>query len=374
MTGKSSRKKPAKPYPDYPLTPRIDGRWQKKIRGRVHYFVGTWKEALETYLRDRDYLAAGVEPPGVNDTDMSVRDLCNRFLASKEESLHAGDISQRTWDEYFGSCRRMIAVFGTRPISAVLPADFARLRADMEQTLGPVRIGNEITRVRSVFLFGQSHGLLDRLPVYGDRFKRPSARTVRRHRRQKGSRLFQPAEIHALLDAASLPMRAMILLGVNCGMGNADCGQMELSHLYLQGGWIDYPRPKTEIERRGKLWPETVAALNTYLAARQEPKSPALTERVFLTKRGLSWHKSTPDNPVAKEFRKLAQSVEVYRPGLTFYSLRHTFETVAGDTGDQVAVNYVMGHADATMAGVYRETVFDRRLEKLADHVHGWLY
>jgi len=29
---------PEKPYPDFPLTPRRDGRWCKKILGKVHIF------------------------------------------------------------------------------------------------------------------------------------------------------------------------------------------------------------------------------------------------------------------------------------------------------------------------------------------------
>jgi len=33
----------------------------------------------------------------------------------------------------------------------------------------------------------------------------------------------------------------MMLLGVNIGFGNADCGTLSLSALDLEGGWIDYP-------------------------------------------------------------------------------------------------------------------------------------
>jgi hypothetical protein len=44
-------------------------------------------------------------------------------------------------------------------------------------------------------------------------------------------------------------LKAMILLGINCGYGNADCGTLPLSALDLKNGWINYHRPKTGIVR-----------------------------------------------------------------------------------------------------------------------------
>lgn len=80
------------------------------------------------------------------------------------------------------------------------------------------------------------------------------------------------------------------------------------------------------------------------------------------------------DDPVGKEFTKLLVSLKLKRPGLSFYALRHTFETIGGDSRDQVAVDQIMGHARDDMASVYRKRINDQRLRAVADHVHHWLF
>jgi integrase len=89
-----------------------------------------------------------------------------------------------------------------------------------------------------------------------------------------------------------------------------------------------------------------VEALREAIRDRPQPKGGGDAGLVFLTKYGQPWAKETTDNPITKEFRKLLDKLKLHRPGLGFYALRHTFETVAGETRDQVAVNHIMGHAD----------------------------
>ena len=62
------------------------------------------------------------------------------------------------------------------------------------------------------------------------------------------------------------------------------------------------------------------------------------------------------------------------RPGLGFYALRHTFETIAGGCGDQVATSAIMGHIDNSMSANYREMIDDERLMKAVNYVHDWLF
>jgi integrase len=205
-------------------------------------------------------------------------------------------------------------------------------------------------------------------------FKRPSKRILRAHRQSNGKRMFEAADLRKIIDAAEQPLRAMIYLAINCGFGNADCGTLPKTALGLETGWVDFPRPKTAIERRCPLWPETIKAIRDALKHRPNAKRHEDSRLLFLTKYGHSWRKDTRDNPVSKEFRKLLDTLKMYRAGLGFYALRHTFETVAGGCRDQVAVDAIMGHVDTSMAGLYRERIDDDRLQAVVNHVRSWLF
>src|SRR6202035_293511 len=86
--------KPAKPYPEYPLTAHPAGYWCKKIRGKIHYF-GPWSDpdgALAKYLEQKDALHAGRKPR--QDTEaLTVKEVVNAFLNHKRTILEAGELS-----------------------------------------------------------------------------------------------------------------------------------------------------------------------------------------------------------------------------------------------------------------------------------------
>src|ERR1700730_8332686 len=104
---------------------------------------------------------------------------------------------------------------------------------------------------------------------------RPSRKLVRRARNQAAKKLFDAGEIRKLVEKAPQPMKAMILLGINAGLGNADCGRLPLAAIDLEKNWLVYPRPKTEIQRRCPLWPETVQAVKEAIAERPTEKDKA---------------------------------------------------------------------------------------------------
>jgi integrase len=324
-------------------------------------------------LEQRDDLYAGRKPREVS-TGVTVREVCNAFLNQKQALVDTNELSPRTWTDYKQACDEMVAAFRKqRVVDDLQPDDFASLRKKLAKKNGPHRLGKTIQCIRCVFKFAYESRIIPGPMIYGPGFKRPSKKTLRLHRAQQGAKLFTPEEIHKLLEAASVPMRAMILLGINCGFGNSDCGILPLSALDLERGWVDYPRPKTGIPRRCALWAETIAALREALASRREPKEEADAGLVFITQRGFSWAKDIADSPITKEMRKLLNTLGIdgHR---NFYTLRHTFRTVADESRDQPAVDHIMGHESPHMSTVYRERISDERLRAVTDYVHAWLY
>ena len=377
-TTKTAATPPSKPSLSFPLFAHRNGQWAKKIRGKLYYF-GPWSDpvgALNVYLEQQDDLLAGREP--ATETDgLTLREMANHFLTAKKRALEAGAIGQRTFDEYKKTCELVLDRFGKqRAASDVRSDDFGKLRQHLAKTNGPTALGNRIQRVRTIFKFAYEMELIERPARFGPDFKKPSRRVMRIDREKRGAKLFSAEEIRSLLIEAGQPMETMILLGINCGFGNHDCATLPRSALDLKRGWVDYTRPRTGIRRRCKLWPETVASLKDALKHRYKPRAEDDEALVFITKYKSSWVGATSANPISQEMRKLLDEIGVSRKGVGFYALRHTFATIAGETADQVAVDFVMGHAPDTndMAARYRETISDQRLERVAEIVRKWLY
>jgi hypothetical protein len=110
--------------------------------------------------------------------------------------------------------------------SRLVADDFETLRNRLAKQSGPHRLGTTIQCLRCAFKYAYESGLSDRPMHFGPGFHRPSKKVMRTERAKQGPKLFSAEEFRAVIAAAPQPLKAMILLGINCGYGNADCGTL----------------------------------------------------------------------------------------------------------------------------------------------------
>ena len=110
------------------------------------------------------------------------------------------------------------------------------------------------------------------------------------------------------------------------------------------------------------------------LKTRTEPKDSDENHLLFIGSRGQSYAAKHKGYRVTQEFDRLKAKAGI--TGRTFYDLRRTFETVAEEVPDLIAVQSIMGHAPSSgdMAAVYRQPISDHRLRAVVDHVRRWLF
>lgn len=380
--------RPRWPFPEHgKLTAHPKRQWCKWLDGKTQYF-GPWrnpdtgeefaKAALRRYLA---FLRAREErkPVEIHPNDLTLHVAVNHYLSARGKHTQQGNLSAAQFVMYQQVGKLLIDTFGREKLVRDMgPADFEFLRSKLKG--GPVSVGNQIQWIRSILKWvGDFYGVL---PRYGGEFNKPSKREVRRSRRQRV--LFEPEEIHKLLKEASPALKAFILLGINCGFGQADCAKLTVSEVDLKNAVIIMDRPKTGVQRVCPLWTETAEALKKYVRPNE-----ALPELFFVTKYGQPWakeniHRNEAEridrvsftNSIALEVRKLSKKVGV--PPRGFYTLRHTFNTIAEGAGDPNALKVIMGHTFEGMDEFYlhlnRQPEFMARLNAVSEHVRTWLY
>lgn len=372
---KNTRTPPEKPYPEFPLFAHLSGQWCKKIKGKMRYF-GVWADpdaALKTYLDEVDDLHAGRDPSRTDQA--TVADACNSYLESSLIDVEAGKIRQATWDERLATCQMMTKTLGRLvALESLTPADFDKLRLHLSKTCGPTRFTNEVHRVRSVLKYAFETGLVSRPVLVGPKFKGASKAERRKEKNSRPSRMFTADQCCQLIDAAPQPLKTFILLGLNCGFGNKDIADLPCSAIDLEKGWINYPRPKTHVDRKCPLWPATIQALRQCLENRKDPIDPTHLHLAFLTAQRRPWRNmENGTDSIGLAFGKLLRKLGMKQDGVNFYALRHCFQTIGESGGDQLAVKQIMGHVDESISATYREAVHEPRLQAVALLVRKWL-
>ncbi|MFN3192681.1 MAG: tyrosine-type recombinase/integrase [Aureliella sp.] len=364
------------------------GLWYKKFQGRFYYFYRCDDDpdgmfSKEKWRHDKHFLEQGKEPPAydpmgescTDSTTLTVKDLCNHWISSKETLLIAGELSKSTYDEYMATCQTLLKTVGkTLPAKLCGPQRFEAVRKALAKRYNANGQSKRITQIRSIFTTAYEDRVLDDPPNFGRAFRKPKAAAFRKLRNAKGDQTFEPAEFHTLYKHANICMRGMMLLGIQAGFGNEECAALPRSA--IKDGWIEWARVKSAVPRRVPLWPETIEALEACIKQADKHGEESL---VFISDRGKNYiserkngYRVTGDFEATKKRAKRDDDLETSR---TYYDLRRSFETIAGEAVDQVAVDLIMGHtpSESNMAARYRQRVSDQRLELVVNHVRAWL-
>lgn len=332
------------------LTKRTDGRFCKRIDGQYHIWPtedDARAELLEL-IRQRESGNIGPTVPAIP-LDLPLRDIANLYRAERKAKVKPG-----TWQDYETSIDEFLARVGKhRHASSLGPGDFKAARAAWANKLGPWKLDSRVQAIRTMFRWAhQTARLIDREPWYGDAFQKTSAaekRKVRReHVAEHGERKFTRGELKLILKNVKGPLRAFVLLALNCGMYAADIAQLRRVDVRREGRLtvIDDDRKKTGVIRRAVLWPETVQAI---ARARQG------SEWLFVTIHGNQWvqSESRETDSIGLLFRRLLKRLKIKRAGLGFGSLKHTHVSAVGAWADLNAARLVRGHAIAGIEAHY---------------------
>jgi integrase len=395
----SDVKRPKKPNKKFPLFPHLNGSWAHKFGTKFQYF-GSWKagvdsntakQAYDDYVELQRAIKEGrAVAPNTPVHVWTVAEVINEFLNEKRKQVDALKLSERTFFDYKSTGKKMAVYFGAETsLESLGPLNFNGFRVALEKGRGDVAVGNEIQKTKVILKWVFDSDLIDRPIKTGPGFKKPTAKIKRRGRNQAGRRDFSNTDILKMIEAASTQLKAMILLGVNAGLGNHDIALLPKSAINIKTKWLVYPRHKTEVARKVPLWDETIEAIKRAIEERPEAKLPENEKLVFLTRTRQPWVRmgtTTTANGVentgvwidsiSMETRKLLLKLGIKRSQVGFYGLRRTLETVGGEFKDQVAVDALMGHAPSgsDMSAVYREGISDQRLRDVVEHVRVWLY
>src|SRR5262249_7140511 len=152
-------------------------------------------------------------------------------------------------------------------------------------------------------------------------------------------------ELAILYEYATPWQRALMLLALNCGFGQAEVATLQLSEVHLgrrhpkygmSGDWIMRLRYKSVVYGEWSLWPETVAAIKWLIARRA---ADATATELVLSRAGRPLLETTGSNRSSKIgnswaglYRRIAKDYQDWCK-LSFNKLRKT----AGDLVRQLA-------------------------------------
>jgi integrase len=277
---------------------------------------------------------------------MLLSELSNLWI----ESRRMAGVRKLTLAHYRNASRTFVDMVGGRPSSTVTLDDIVNIKRVLQNRYTPYSALNRLTVSIAIIRHGQNIGEIPMFAIPRD------ARKLR-----KGApfrRIYQRSEIENMLKIADPTLKACILLGLNLGYGNHDCGRLRSSHIC--GSLVDMVRDKTGVERRGWLWPQTLDALSEVGLPLKNLKGKAI-----VSERG---------DYLGPRFRRLMVRAGVEQNGRGFYSMRRTYRTAVDTHPDMPAIDLTMGHTTPGMGARYVAWISDERLRAVSVHARASIF
>jgi len=372
------KKRPKKPR-GFPLTINPNGQWSKKIDGKTIYF-GTWEEkdlALQKYY---SYINERGESKGESraTTSITVGQIAMKFVEYKFTESEQKRISYATARKSRVLIKHFLQAIGIdAPVATLRPIDFTKAKNELGNNgLSIHRISEVIVKVKEMFRWAEQMDFISEVPKFGIDWKGRTKLTLEQQKRRE-SKFLSQQDVQTMMNietSYNRQWKAIILIALNCAYGPKDISDLTFDN--IKGEYISNHRSKTGIFRKAWLWPETIAAINEYLQ-HERPRfaskaKPEFQDRVFLTSIGNTWV-ATSKNSIYSAINRVLLKLKDKRLHI-FYALRHTFRTIADETGDATAIRTVMGHVDNSVESHYINHISDERIKRVCEHVREWFY
>jgi integrase len=302
--------------------------------GRTSYVVravGTEREAKAVLKEVRRRLLVGELDAPLHHRGSA---LDSTLAGAVAEFIKAGDRPDGTIKSY----SRTLALLEQHPVGkcAVDRLD----PREIEEWLQGLPVGAG-TKKRHLAVVG---GALHRLKKQGRIVDNPARRVTPPKLRQKPREVLRADEIRRLLRVLTGEMRVVFLVAIYTGARSGEVAGLRWCDVDLDDRWITIRRSKTRNASSIRLHKDVVAALEEYRRSLGRIPAP---EDAIITIRNL-WH----------AFRRILDSVEITRPGVTLHSTRHTFATHFVATGGSIRrLQQVLGHGTVSTTERYVRTL-----------------
>lgn len=278
----------------------------------------------------------------------TVREFCAEWLRGKNHSRREG-----TATRYESSVKRFNESLGLksdRPISAVTPHDCQKYYDQLaESKLAPATLRVEMKTIGSVFNYARRLGLIATNPA--------TAVELPERIKQVKRKVFTPAQVQMLIDAAASEWKTAILLGYYAGLRLSDCvtltwqavdfaGRKIVVETHKTGDTLEIPLHPTLETHLSNMAGDSTGAISPTLAAVPVGGRSGLSKQFLAIMRQAGIGNDAVDTGGQRQLSRLS-----------FHALRASFNSTLHNKGvDQELRRKLTGHKSDAMNDRYTQT------------------